>query len=228
MANADQIRNAWRHLWEDPNGIKVRRRGGADTWIVLQKTTATGRATALLVTPGTYGEARQRLADLGWQPSSAGARMSASTFHLSDAIEHREDAAQLFELAARTLAITTAAPTSTVDLRVTLLDIGSDAGWAQAGCLLAAPGMLIGAAVGFLAALKLAISLAGLGVLAGLLIGGSIAYLSGGFVAVGALRLGGLVPAVRPWKGGLSYVGWFVGSVIGGLLLIVAYDAVSP
>ena len=106
--------------------------------------------------------------------------------------------------------------------------MSSDAGWAQAGCLFAAPGSLIGAAVGFFAAAKLGIPLEGIDLLIGLFVGASLAYLGGGMAATLTMMVIGMLGPLRNYKELFSYSAWLVGSVATGVLLILAYNRVWP
>jgi len=101
-------------------------------------------------------------------------------------------------------------------------ELGSDSGWAEAGCLLSIPGMILGALIGVGAWAHFGSPLGEVGIMVALPGGAILAFIGGGVLAVAVVAVGQTLRRTGRVTEFLSYGAWFLGSLAVPLLINLA------
>jgi hypothetical protein len=216
MASRPQIEEALKHLAREPYGFRVFRTGERRTGMTVNRLTGNPSVVSVSLTTGGLADAQiKQLEALGW--ISADPEDAGRALRLRKPVAAKLDPGSLLVLATSTLDIATGLPITEGDLQV---NETSDAGWAQAGCVFAAPGMVLGGLAGLAASAHATVPLPG-GVSLAILVflGASIAYLGGGLIANSAYRLAARLPFAARNKAGVAMVAWLIGSVLTPLIV---------
>jgi hypothetical protein len=211
MSGGPQIEKALQHLAEEPYGFRIFRTGERRTAIRVDRLTGTPSVVSVTLTTGGLAHAQiNQLSALGW--ISGGAEGARSALKLKKPVAAKLDPGSLLALATRTLDIASGLPTTE--------DETSDPGWVQFGCLLAAPGMVLGALIGLGAATHFSHWFLAFVIQILLLVGSvTLSYAGGGLLALVVLRLVGTIRPIARYQAGASLAGWFIGAFVPPVLI---------